>query len=468
MEERIFGVPPLIKCQLNWGGFCMATDVYPYSEGFQMKILAMMARDRGFYVTFKEILEPKYFRKDLHIDFARILHDHYEMELNRAKAKGTEVNPPTLEVLFEEIRKLTDRNKNKSKIKDQYHDEIVNMMDCDLSDAEYVKDSVISFGRRAAMEMAILESVDILEKGDEEKYSEVEDKVRKALAVGEDISDLGTDYFEQAEERTKMYEQGIDGVRRIPTGLAGLDKIMKGGLGNGELGVVIAPPNRGKSFGLINIGAGAILEGYNVAHYTLEMPEPQVSKRYDQRMTGKDFNYMRENADKVLISILNIQKFHKGKLFVKKYRTNECSVDTIRSHLTRLYMEKEFRPDLIIVDYADLLKPRKSYADKRFELESVYLDLRDLGSEYDCPVWTASQTNRGGLDKKVITIGDLAEAFNKANIADFMAALCQTTEEKEDGIMRWHVAKYRDGEANVTLDGDIAYATAKMAVYTLD
>ena len=194
------------------------------------------------------------------------------------------------------------------------------------------------------------------------------------------------------------------------------------------------------------------------------MPEKQVAKRYDNRLIKKDFNYLREHSNKALTALMNLHKHMKGELIIKKYRTNECSVDTIRSHLTRLYIEKGFKPDVIIVDYADLLKPRRSYSDKRFELESIYLDLRDLGDEYKCPVWTASQANRGALDKKVITIADLAEAFNKANIADFMVALCQTVEEKRDGIMRWHVAKHRDGEANMTLEGDIDYVTAFMTV----
>lgn len=424
-----------------------------------------MARDKGAYISYRDIIEPKYFRKDIHIDFARIIHDYYENELARSKAKGTEINAPSLEVMFEEVRKLASSNPKKAKIKDQYHEEVLDIMEMDLSDAEYIKDNIVSFGRRAAIERAIIESVDIVQKGSEGDYAKIEDMMSKALSVGEDLSDLGMSYFDTAEERVQTYESGVDGVERVPTGLAGLDKVLKGGLGRGELGVIIAPPNRGKSFALTNIGAGGILSGYNVAHYTLEMPEQQVAKRYDNRMTGKDFQYMKENGSKVLTAIMNIQKYYKGDLIIKKYKTNGCTVNTIRSHLTRLYMERGFKPDVVIIDYGDLVQPRKSYVDKRFELESVYLDMRDLGEEFNCAVWTASQANRGALDKKVITIADLAEAFNKANIADFMAALCQTTEEKEECIMRWHIAKHRDGEANMTLDGDIVYSTAKMEVY---
>jgi len=395
---------------------------------------------------------------------ARLLHDFYETELRRSKSKKTEVNAPTIEVLWEEMRRLLQNNEKKSKLRHEYEDCIVDMMDIDLSDREYIKDSVVKFGKDAAMRHAILESVDHLQKGD---FETINDLITKALRVGDDLTDLGVDFFEEAEERMKLYAQGTDGTRRIPTGLSGMDKVLKGGLGDGELGVVIAPPNRGKSFALINIGSGAVMEGYNVVHYTLEMPEKQVARRYDNRLVKRDTDYMKENPDKTLIALQNIYKHHKGKLIIKKYKTNECSVDTIRSHLTRLKMEKGFTPDVIIVDYGDLLQPRRSYSDKRFELESIYLDLRDLGAEFNCPVWTASQANRGALDKKTITIGDLAEAFNKANIADFMVALCQTTEEKRDGIMRWHIAKYRDGEANITLDGDIDYPTAMMtAIYS--
>ncbi|AGR46795.1 DNA helicase [Bacillus phage JL] len=444
--------------------YCMP-ETYEFSESFQSKILALMARDKVFYITFREVLKPKFLRKDIHIDMARIIQEHYEKESDRATKKGTDVNPPTTEVLWEEVRKLTKNNKLKAKIKDQYEDCILDIFDADLSDAEYIKDNVIAFGRRSAIEQAIWDSVGLLEKGTTEDFNKIEDLVGKALRIGEDIGDLGTDYYSNAQERIENYREGTDGVRRIPTGISGVDNILHGGLGGGELGVVIAPPNRGKSIALINIGAGAVLEGYNVVHFTLEMPEKQVTKRYDQRLMGKSFEYMKDNPDKILKAIMNMQKTKRGQLFVKKYKTNDCTVHTMRSYLTRLWMEKGIKPDVIIVDYGDLVQPRRTYADKRFELESVYLDLRDLAAEYDCPVWTASQANRGALDKKVITIGDLAEAFNKANIADFMMALCQTTEEKEDGEMRIYISKHRDGEANISINNEIDYATMTLSSY---
>lgn len=449
----------------------LMAEVYYFADGFQLKILALMARDKGTYISYESVLQPKYFRNTIHIDLARIVREHYEKEIQRAKLRGTDISSPTLEVLGEEVRKLLARDKKRSALRKEYIETMVDIMDVDLSDMEYIKESLVSFGKESAMEIAILEAAEEIEKGRNKgniDYAKIEQSITDAVRVGEDLSDLGMDYYETAEERMEVYASGSDGVRRVPTGMEGLDKVMGGGLGDGELGVIIAPPNRGKSFALTNIGSGALLNGFNVFHYTLEMPESQVARRYDNRLLQKDMNYLRENGSKAVQALLNLQKYQKGHLVIKKYRTNQASVDTLRSHITKYQMEKNIKPDVIIVDYGDLLTPRRQYGDKRFELESIYLDLRDLGDEFGCPVWTASQANRGALDKKVITIGDLAEAFNKANIADFMVALCQTIEEKQDNIMRWHVAKQRQGEANLTLEGDIDYLTAFMTIFRED
>ena len=319
------------------------SDIYNFSDTFQLKILALAARDKATFISYRDVIKPRYFKKDIHIELARLVHDHYDKEMDRARTKGTDIASPTVEVLWEEVRKLTATNKQKATLKEQYEDTILDIMEVDLSDAEYVKDSLVRFGKDAAMQHAILESANEISRGRDSggiDYSKIETAVQEALRVGEDISDLGTDYYETAPDRMDKYSKGIEGIRRVTTGMDGLNKVMKGGLGDGELGVIIAPPNRGKSFALTNIGAGAMLEGFNVVHYTLEMPEPQVAKRYDNRLLQKDFNYLKENSSNALKALTNMQKFTKGKLHIKKYRTSEANVNTLRSHLTRLHMEK--------------------------------------------------------------------------------------------------------------------------------
>lgn len=204
-----------------------------------------MARDRTIFTTYRGVLQPSYFKNSIHIDLCRVIHDHYDRETDRSKKKNTDVVPPTTEVLFEEVRKMTKGNKKKIELIGQYQDTVLDMQEIDLSDREYISDSLIDFGRKAAMERAILASAEELESNDPD-YGKIEGFVEEAQKVGQDISDLGTDYFEEAEERMEDYASGTDGVRRVPTGLTGIDRVTNGGLGNGELGVIIAPPNRGK------------------------------------------------------------------------------------------------------------------------------------------------------------------------------------------------------------------------------
>ena len=107
---------------------------------------------------------------------------------------------------------------------------------------------------------------------------------------------------------------------------------------------------------------------------------------------------------------------------------------------------QDFVPDLIIVDYADLLKPEgSSKEEKRHQLESIYEELRGISQESKCPLWTASQTNRSGLNAEVITMEAISEAFNKCFVADFIFSVSRTIDDKSVNSGRIFIAKNRNG-----------------------
>ena len=133
-----------------------------------------------------------------------------------------------------------------------------------------------------------------------------------------------------------------------------------------------------------------------------------------------------------------------GKLIIKEYPTKSASPKTIRNHLERLH-QRDINPGMIIVDYADLLRPTTMYKEKRHDLETIYEDLRGIAQEYNCPIWTASQTNRSGLNAEVITMEAISEAFNKCFVADFIFTLSRTVEDKRTDSGRIFVAKNRNG-----------------------
>ena len=133
-----------------------------------------------------------------------------------------------------------------------------------------------------------------------------------------------------------------------------------------------------------------------------------------------------------------------GKLIVKEYPTKSASTETIKNHIEKL-KQRGIKPDFIVVDYADLLKPVRYLREKRQELESIYEELRGMAKIYECPLWTASQTNRSGLNAEVITMEAISEAFNKCFVADFIISLSRTAEDKNANTGRIFIAKNRNG-----------------------
>jgi replicative DNA helicase len=140
-----------------------------------------------------------------------------------------------------------------------------------------------------------------------------------------------------------------------------------------------------------------------------------------------------------------------GSLIVKEYPTKSATTNTIKAHLSRL-VKRGINPGMIIVDYADLLKPVTVRKEKRNELESIYEELRGISTEFQCPVWTASQTNRSGLNAEVVTMEQISEAFNKCFVSDLIITLSRTAEDKQNNTGKIFVAKNRNGPDGLIFD----------------
>ena len=228
----------------------------------------------------------------------------------------------------------------------------------------------------------------------------------------------------------------------ISTGWTKIDKITKGGLGTGELCVVIAPTGAGKSHVLVHLGAQAIKQGKNVVHFTLELSDTAVARRYDACITGINLDNIIDEKEAIFEKVQEVD----GQLIVKEYPTKSATTITIKNHLERI-RQTQMEIDMVIVDYGDLLRGSSvgKNTEKRHELESIYEELRGIAQEFNCPLITASQTNRKGLNEEVITMESISEAFNKCFVADFIISLSRTIKDRNCNIGRLFVAKNRNG-----------------------
>ena len=397
-----------------------------YGKAFQEKIFQGLITDIEWAKQMSEVMKPHFFD----LKYIQYLTDRYFAYFEKYRCF------PTMQLLITIIRdELTGLGADgllREQIVDFLHRVRANPHPGDL---QYVKDRTLDFCKRQAFKEALEQAVDLVT---DDKFESVIDLMKQAVSVGMPHS-VGHDFFEDMEARFQE-------VIRItcPTGIEFLDskEILDGGLGRKELGVIVAPTGVGKSHWLVAMGAEAMRRGKNVVHYTFELAETQVGKRYDANLVGVNSNSIRENKD--LITKFYNENEDLGRLIIKEYPTRSCSVNMIRNHIEKLKL-RGFIPSMIIIDYADIMKSSKSYDSIRHELMLVYEELRQLSQDFNLPIWTASQSNRAGSGADVVGLENMSEAYGKAMVADLVVTLARKPEEKASGFARLFVAKNRAG-----------------------
>tara|TARA_R110000824_G_scaffold11622_14_gene50978 strand:+ start:1168 stop:2529 length:1362 start_codon:yes stop_codon:yes gene_type:complete len=391
-----------------------------FGKTFQENLCKLLLYDRVFCDQIKEVLEVGFLELKYLQLFTRKLFEYKE---------EYEVHPSNdaLTAIFR--AEIEDEN---AVLQKQVRDFFVRAAaDGDVEDTAYVKSKALEFCKKQVLKNAIMKSVPLINKC---SFEQIEKLITDALKLGLD-NNYGYDYIKDFEKRFLVKTRNP-----ISTGWSKIDKITHGGLGIGELTVIVAPTGAGKSHVLVHLGAQAIKQGRNVVHITLELADTVVAQRYDSCITGYNLNNLLENKEAILENIQNVD----GQLIIKEYPTKSASTNTLKNHLEKI-RQNEMSIDMIIVDYGDLLRPTAKVTEKRHELESIYEELRGLAQIFECPLITASQTNRKGLNEEVVTLDSVSEAFNKCFVADLIISLSRTIRDKNTNIGRLFIAKNRNG-----------------------
>ena len=403
----------------------MTDKLSEYGWSFQIKVLAAMFVDRTFLQQMADIIQPDYFESDANSWLLEILLDHFREYKT----------PPSKDVLKVKVTEI-DNDVLKTAVLEQLK-EVFRYMESD--DLTFVKDEILKFCKNQEIKRAIMDSVGLLKMG---SYDEIKSKIDSAMKAGAD-TDIGHEYKKDVVAR---YNEAAR--HTVTTGWDVIDDLMDGGLAPGELGVVMAPAGIGKSWMLINIGANAIKQNKTVIHYTLELNENYVGQRYDSVITGIAAQNLKNYTDDIEDKLKDIS----GELIIKYYPTKSTGVMGIKAHIEKTIMLGQ-TPDLIVVDYADLLKV--SSKDKHEALEELYEDLRGMAGEYGVPVWTATQANRSALEDDIIEADKIASSYGKVMVSDFLMSLSRKVEDKLSGTGRGHVIKNRFGPDGITLPSKI-------------
>jgi replicative DNA helicase len=222
--------------------------------------------------------------------------------------------------------------------------------------------------------------------------------------------------------------------------------------------MIAGGPGGGKSWALVALGAAAVKLGYTVIHYTLELNEKYVGRRYDACFTEIPVSDITLHKEKVAKKLEELR----GGLYIREYPAGQATVNTIHAHLEKC-VQQNIKPDLIIIDYADLLTSKAS-TEKRDKLDDIYTNLRGLATELKLPIWTASQVNRSGAREDIIQGDRMAESYTKMMITDFAMSLARSAEDKEGGTGRWHIMKNRYGADGITYDSVMDTSIGKISI----
>ena len=404
----------------------MTDKLSDYGWGFQVKVLAAMFTDRLFLQQISDIIRAEYFESDANSWLLDIILTHFREYKT----------PPSKDVLKVKITEI-ENDILKATVLEQLKD-VFRYMESD--DLTFVKDEILKFCKNQEIKQAIMDSVSLLKHGN---FDEIKSKIDSAMKAGADTN-IGLEYVTDVAAR---YNEAAR--HTITTGWDVIDDLMDGGLAPGELGVVMAPAGIGKSWLLINIGANAVKDGKTVIHYTLELNENYVGQRYDSVFTGIPAQNLKNYREDIESKMLTL----KGDLIVKYFPTKSVGVMGLKAHIEKTIMLGK-KPDLVIVDYGDLLKVNIK-KDKHEALEDLYEELRGMAGEYEIPVWTASQAGRSALEEDIIEADKIASSYGKVMVADFLMSLSRKVEDKMSGTGRGHVIKNRFGPDGITLPSKI-------------
>ena len=423
------------------------TNFSRYGKPFQEKIFQGLASDKEWAAQMQEVMQPDYFD----LKYLRYLCEKYFDYYSDYRCF------PTMQLLIQVVKDDLKANSD-NLLRDQVVAFLQRMrLNQNPEDLPYVKEKSLQFCKRQAFKEALTSAVELVQG---EQFDSGVDLMRKAVSVGMPHS-IGHEFFEDLEAR--FHE-----IQRIttPTGINELDTkdVLDGGLGRGELGVVVAPTGVGKSHWLVAMGAEAIKRGKTVVHYTFELSETLTGKRYDANICDIPCSDLLEHKQKV---IETYEKNEYGKLIIKYYPTRTASVNTIRNHLEKLKL-RNYWPSVVIIDYADVMKSTKSYDAMRHELQLIYEELRQLAADFNVPVWTASQSNRGGANADYVGLENMGESYGKAQVSDVVLGLSRKPEEKASGFARLFVAKNRAGMDGLHIPIKIDTGKSKFKVLSDD
>jgi replicative DNA helicase len=407
-----------------------------YGPTFQTKVIGALLTDRDFLITISESLSDEFFENTSHQWIIKEILKYFN--------KYHTV--PSMDAIKVEVQKI-DNEVLKIAIKEQL---VQAYRESEHTDIQYIKDEFLGFCKNQQMKKAIVTSADLLVTND---FDSIRQIILNALKIGE-VRSIGHEYEKDVETRYREDNRGP-----IPFPWDTFNNITQGGIGKGELGIVFGNPGGGKSWAVIAMAAHAAKLGYNVLYYTLELSETYVARRIDANILNIPVDQITKHRAEIEQIVENLP----GKIKIKEFASGKTTLDNIEQHIEQLKTQYEFIPDIIFIDYIDLLK--NTARDRLEGTEDIYTSVRGLARELGLPIVTPSQANRTGAKSDIIEGDNIAGSYSKLMIGDIVVSLARNRKDKLEGTGRWHIMKNRLGADGMTFASKIDTSTGHIEIY---
>ena len=375
-------------------------------------------------------------------------------------------NLPTKESLSIEI------NGNKSINEDEYKQvtDILSTLNPEPVNLEWLVETTEKFCKDRSIHNAVLNGIQIIDGKDKNHTLEyLPELLSNALSVSFDQK-VGHDYLLESKERYDYYNRKEE---RLELDLDFFNKITRGGIPSKTLNICLAGTGVGKTMFMTHLASSVLLQGKNVLYITLEMAEERIAERIDANLLNVGMSDLEELPYKMYETKINkLQSKTTGTLIIKEYPTATAHTGHFKNLLSELALKKSFKPDIVFVDYLNICTSSRFKSGANVNsytmIKAIAEELRGLAVEHDIPIFSATQTTRGGFVSSDVGLEDTSESFGLPATADFMFALISSEELEEKNQIMVKQLKNRYNDPTVNRKFILGVDRSKMRFYDVE
>jgi len=400
-------------------------------ETFQLQLLNQVIIDKEFARSIIDVIELNYFENKYFKLIIQMVKEYY---------KKYESSPS-----FETLNQIAKSEIQQELAAKMVLDTVTKVMEAPLEGSTYVQEKALKFCKQQELQKVMTKAQKIIDGGEFENYDTLEEMVSKALQVGE--VDKGTeDVFHNLDEVLN------DDYRHpVPMGIAGIDKLLKGGLAKGEIGVILAPTGVGKSTLLTKIANHGFNLGYNILQIFFEDNPKIIQRKHFTLWTGIAPDNLQTQKEEVMAKITEIKETMSNKLVLKKLPSDTLTMTQIKNQVRKMIAEGN-KIDMILLDYIDCVVPDKNLGDEWKSEGSVMRGFESMCHELNIVGWTATQGNRSSISSEVVTTDQMGGSIKKAQVGHVIISVAKTLQQKEMKLATIAITKSRIGTDGVVFE----------------